>query len=780
MKKIVLLICLFTSLFAQAQQTRITGFVSDANDGERIIGANVFLHDRSKGVATDQKGYFNLAFELPATLCVSCIGYEETCLKVDHADQPLQIRLQPLTEILQSVDVSASRIERKTNFNTLTLNAKSIDQLPTLGSRPDIIKAAQQLPGIEAATEASSLMIVRGGNPGENLYLLDNVPLIYVNHLGGFMSVFNSEMINTMDVYKGGFPARFGGKLSSIVDLTTKKGDPSRLKGSLSAGLTDLAFAVEGPGGLKNSSFIVTGRKTLTEALLFAASKVSQEMGGQDYNMAYGFHDINAKYTWAPDAKNSFAFNVYEGDDYMRIWKNNEENGDIERNSIGNIWGNLLVSGQWNSAVSSRLFMANTLSFTQYRLKNNMKAYLRNSIDTTDFFVKTSSRVSDLSLRSDWKLFVSNAYTLEYGLQGSYLTYRPNHFTSSFSEASLPDISSVLDNSFYLDNKLKLGSWFIGSIGLRLNSFVNSGYHHFAWEPRMNLSFGIGGSTLNLTAMRVTQNAHLMMTPGSIMNNEVWIPADARIKPATSDQASVGWQRSFWQGLVDVEIDAYYKLLRDLATYREGYSTLLGDSDWRSKVETGGKGKSYGIEMMTRFNFNRLDGYVGYTWSHTTRQFDQINNGKEYVYEYDRPHSVNINVNYQLTERWSLSALWTYQTGLPYTPVIGVQNTPVITPEGDVDFEQTNIYGERNSARMRDYHRLDLAAKFKTKTEKGRKAEWTFSIYNVYCRQNPFYYYYGDPKGDPLYWNQFPNEPQQLWQRCFFPIIPSFSYKVWF
>lgn len=780
MKKIVLLICLFTSLFAQAQQTRITGFVSDANDGERIIGANVFLHDRSKGVATDQKGYFNLAVELPATLCVSCIGYEETCLKVDHADQPLQIRLQPLTETLQSVDVSASRIERKTNFNTLTLNAKSIDQLPTLGSRPDIIKAAQQLPGIEAATEASSLMIVRGGNPGENLYLLDNVPLIYVNHLGGFMSVFNSEMINTMDIYKGGFPARFGGKLSSIVDLTTKKGDPSRLKGSLSAGLTDLAFAVEGPGGLKNSSFIVTGRKTLTEALLFAASKVSQEMGGQDYNMAYGFHDINAKYTWAPDAKNSFAFNVYEGDDYMHIWKNNEENGDIERNSIGNIWGNLLVSGQWNSAVSSRLFMANTLSFTQYRLKNNMKAYLRNSIDTTDFFVKTSSRVSDLSLRSDWKLFVGNAYTLEYGLQGSYLTYRPNHFTSSFSEASLPDISSVLDNAFYLDNKLKLGSWFIGSIGLRLNSFVNSGYHHFAWEPRMNLSFGIGGSTLNLTAMRVTQNAHLMMTPGSIMNNEVWIPADARIKPATSDQASVGWQRSFWQGHVDVEIDAYYKLLRDLATYREGYSTLLGDSDWRSKVETGGKGKSYGIEMMTRFNFNRLDGYVGYTWSHTTRQFDQINNGKEYVYEYDRPHSVNINVNYQLTERWSLSALWTYQTGLPYTPVIGVQTTPVITPEGDVDFEQTNIYGERNSARMRDYHRLDLAAKFKTKTEKGRKAEWTFSIYNVYCRQNPFYYYYGDPKGDPLYWNQFPDEPQQLWQRSFFPIIPSFSYKVWF
>ncbi len=783
MKKVnvIMLLAVLFSYAVQAQNVHISGFINDAANGERIIGANVYRQDRSKGTSTDQKGYFNLAADLPAELCVSCIGFVDTCFTIEEAPKrPLNLRLRPSTAMLHSVEVSALRIERRATFNTLTLNAKSIDQIPTLGSRPDIIKAAQQLPGIEAATEGSSLMVVRGGNPGENLYMLDNVPLIYVNHLGGFMSVFNSEMINSMDIYKGGFPARYGGKLSSIVDLTAKKGDPTRLKGSLSAGITDLAFAVEGPGGLKNSSFIVTGRKTLTEVLLFAASQISKETGAQDYNIIYGFHDINAKYTWAPDAKNSFAFNIYEGDDYMRIWKNKKENGGIERNSINNIWGNLLVSGQWNSALSSRLFMANTLSFTQYRLKNNMKAYIENSIDTADFFVKASSRVGDLSLRSDWKLFFSNAWTLEYGLQASYLSYRPNHFTSSFAETHLPDISSVFDNSVYLDNKLKFGTWFNGSIGLRANSFMNGGYHHLAWEPRLNLSFNMGQNTVNLTAMRVTQNAHLMMTPGSIMNNEVWIPADSRIKPATSDQASIGWQRGFGEGHVTVEVDAYYKLLRDLATYREGYSTLLGDSDWRSKVEAGGRGKSYGLEMMTRFNYNRLDGYLGYTYSHTTRQFDHINNGKEYAFEYDRPHSVNVNVNYQLTERWSLSALWTYQSGLPYTPVIGVQSIPVFTPEGEVYFSETNIYGERNSNRMRDYHRLDLAAKWKTTTEKGRKAEWTFSIYNVYCRQNPYYYFYGDKKGDPLYWNQYPDEPQTLWQRSFFPIIPSFSYKVWF
>ena len=348
---IIMTVC----LGVQAQQTHITGFVSDVADGERIIGANVYVQDRSRGVATDQKGYFNFAVQLPASLCVSFIGYADTCFTVNSLpEQPLHIKLRPTAKTLNTVEVSAERIEQKL-FNTVTLTSKNIDLLPTIGSRPDIIKAAQQLPGIEAATEASSLMIVRGGNPGENLYMLDNVPLIYVNHLGGFMSVFNSDMINTMDVYKGGFPARYGGKLSSIVDLTAKKGDPTKLKGSLSAGLTDVAFAIEGPGGLKNTSFIVTGRKTLTEALLFVMSQISQAGGGQENSIIYGFHDFNAKYTWNPDTKNSFAFNLYEGDDYLRIWKNKSDQFGVERNSIGNIWGNLLVSGQWNSALTSRL-----------------------------------------------------------------------------------------------------------------------------------------------------------------------------------------------------------------------------------------------------------------------------------------------------------------------------------------------------------------------------------------------------------------------------------------
>lgn len=779
-KTISLLAFLLLSVSAFSQKFHISGVVSDASNGECIIGVNVFLSDRSTGTATDQKGYFNLVAELPAELCFSCIGYTDTCLRIQQTgNQSLAIRLQPSTENLQSVEIKAKKVVRPV-FNTLTLTAKAIDQIPTLGSRPDIIKAAQQLPGIEPLTEGSSVMLVRGGNPGENLYILDNVPLIYVNHLGGFMSVFNSEMINTMDIYKGGFPAKFGGRLSSIVDLTVKKGNPSRFKGSISAGITDLDFAVEGPGGTKNSSFIITGRKTLSEILMYAASQMAKDMGGQDYNLAYGFHDINAKYTWSPDSKNSFAFNVYEGDDYLSLWKNLQGNGDVEKNSINSIWGNMLVSGQWTNAISPMVFMSNTISFTQYHLKNNSKAHLENSMGITDFFVCSASKLGDASLRSDWKWFASASWTLEYGLQSSYKAYRPNQFTSSYSSTIVSDGANVVDNSLYINNRLRIGHSIFGDIGIRINAYLNDGYSHFAFEPRMNCNICINKSTVNLSAMRVTQNSHLLMTPGSILNNEIWIPADENAKPAFSEQVSMGWQRDFFDGLINTEIDIYYKLLHELTTYREGYGILLGDSDWSNSIVSGGEGKAYGIEMMAKLNLGAWNGYLGYTYSHTNRQFDHINEGKVFVHEYDRPHSINFNMNYAINEKWSLGALWVYQSGLPYTPIIGIQAVPVIDSNGLSDIEEVNIYGERNSARMRDYHRLDLAAKFKTLTEKGRMAEWTFSIYNAYCRQNPFYYYYGDHKGDPISWNQFPDEAATLWQRTFFPVIPSFSYKVWF
>lgn len=535
---------------ANAQKSSLQGFVTDAYTSENIIGANVFLEDLSHGVSTDQKGYFNIITELPVKLFVSCIGYADTCFIVNKADgKLLQIKLKPSVQMLQSAEIVASRVDKRTEFNKITLTQRDIELLPTIGSRPDIIKAAQQLPGIEPLTEASSVMLVRGGGPGENLYMLDNVPIIYVNHIGGFMSVFNPEMINSMDIYKGGFPARYGGKLSSIVDLTAKKGDPTKLKGSLSAGLTDIAFSVEGPGGLKNSSFIFTGRKTLTELLFLGILGLQKAGGGfDDNNIIYGFHDFHAKYTWNPNAKNNLSLNIYEGDDYLKIWKNTNNQGVTEKNKIGNIWGNLLVSAQWNSAVSSRLFATNTISYTRYRLRKNTSAYSQTPIDTSDFKSQGKSSVHDFSLRSQWKYTLMQGWSLDFGAQLSNIRYMPNYYyNDNITTNPDKDVSSVFDNAIYLDNVFKAGRILDGTIGARLNYYINKDFKNLSFEPRLNLNLHFGGSTVNLTAMRVAQNSHLLMTPGSVLNNEIWIPAEKGIAPSTSDQISVGWQRGFAQ-----------------------------------------------------------------------------------------------------------------------------------------------------------------------------------------------------------------------------------------
>lgn len=778
MKSILIYSFLLCSIVLSAQNNPISGFVYDAIDKESLIGAHVYLEDRSIGVATDNRGYFSLTLKLPAKLCVSCIGYEDTCFTITKADKPISIELIPANQLLNSIDIVANRFEKK-QINVLILNSKSIEQIPAIGSRPDIIKAAQQLPGIEAATEASSLMLVRGGNPGENLYLLDNVPLIYVNHLGGFMSVFNTEMINTMDIYKGGFPARFGGKLSSIVDLTSKKGDPSRLKGALSVGLTDLSFSVEGPGIQQRSSFIVSGRKTLTEPLLYGISLATKLAKAQDFSILYGFHDINAKYTWTPNDKHNLSFNIYESDDYLYIWKTTREHDFKEHNSISNIWGNLLISAQCNSVVNPRLFATNLVSFTRYRLKNKFKAYQTSSIDTTDFHIRAASMVNDLSLQSHWKYSINNYWALNYGVALSYLNYAPNHFTSSYSGSTI-DLMNVFDNSLFMEAKLTGLTWLHGTTGIRCNYYHNAGYSHFALEPRLNLSITLNDNTFNLSATRITQNAHLLMTPGSILNNEIWIPADSHIIPSSSYQFTIGWQHEFADGHILLDINAYYKLLSNLSTYKEGCSMLIGDHDWRNKIETGGEGKSSGLESFAKFDYGSINGYVGYTFSHTSRVFPNINQGKPFVYEYDRPHSIKINLNYQLSEQWRFFGLWVFQSGLPFTPIIGIQINPTIEADGNIELIETNIYGERNSSRMKAYHRLDIGAKYCTKSRKGRKAEWSFSLYNAYCHQNPYYYYYGDKEGQPISWNQFPDDPKQLWQRSYFTVIPSFSYKILF
>jgi hypothetical protein len=294
-------------------------------------------------------------------------------------------------------------------------------------------------------------------------------------------------------------------------------------------------------------------------------------------------------------------------------------------------------------------------------------------------------------------------------------------------------------------------------------------------EPRFSINIELSHNHIvNLSAQKVSQYAHLVLTSGSILANEVWIPADKQIAPGHSEQFSAAWKGNYFNGMFQSELGVYYKTLTDLSTYREGYTTLLGDGGWRDKIESGGKGETKGAEFLIRKIKGRWTGLASYTWSHSTRQYPDINNGETYIYEYDRPHTISFYLNKQLNSKWTFNLVWVYQTGLPYTPVVGRML--------DDELEESLIYGERNSARMRDYHRMDVGLTYTKRTKYGRKAEWNFSVYNLYNRHNPNAYYYNTSNNSYFEPSQEGEDykPLKLYQVSFFPIIPTVSYKVYF
>lgn len=776
--KSVFIFMMISSQVNAQQAIRISGFVRDKTSGESLIGATIVDKGTRNGTMTDYNGYFSVDVNSPYILQFSFLGYVSEIIKFKiKSDTLVNILLVPGTEQLSEVVVTA---QRKTDFNIANINYLQMTQIPSLGGKPDVIKSLQLMPGISSQNEGSSLMLVRGGDPGQNLYLFDNVPLIYVNHLGGFLSVFNPEIINNIDVYKGGFPSRYGGKLSSVVDITQKEGNNSGLKGSLGIGITDASFSVEGPLKIKNTNFIITGRKTLIDPLMALVSGLSE---GSAYIISYGFHDLNGKFTWKPDLKRSISLNVYQGDDYLNYWSTAGKNS-TEKNRMGNIWGNWLVSVRLNSIISSRLYASNSISFTRYRLKEFMRYSLTGGVDTVKFNSRYRSVVQDMSYKSGLKYNASENWVIDFGLQTSLLRLIPNDtYMSNRDIQQSVSITNSLETAVYADNKITFSGNNSIIPGIRIINFSTRNYSGFSFEPRFNLNIAVTKNhTLNASYMRVTQYSHLIFTAGSIMNNEVWIPSGKSIPPAKSEQYTLGWKADIKDNSYSSELNVYYKKMHNLSTFREGYTSLMGDENWFSKVETGGIGESTGIECFIRKNTGSWTGFISYILSRTTRQFPGINKGEKYIFDYNRPHSLSVNISHKLNEKISFNMVWIFQSGLPYTAAIGKQYLPSLQSDEQYYYEAL-IYGERNGSRLKDYHRLDLGMSYSTLTKKGNnKAVWKFSVYNVYNRHNPVYYYYNTNNSGEIYMPEKGGDikPVSLYQLSLFPIIPTLSYQVFF
>ncbi|MDD2635051.1 MAG: TonB-dependent receptor [Bacteroidales bacterium] len=787
MKKItILLICIIVvsvSTFSQGK-LRISGFVKEKETGEVLIGANIIQTETSNGVASDENGFFSIIVETPSEIQISFIGYATKTIKIDYnKDTLVQIYLEKGNQ-LNEVIVSS---EGSPKFNVTKLGINELSLIPSLSGKADIAKGLQLMPGIASPNEGSSQLLVRGGDIGQNLYLFDNVPIIHVNHLGGFISVFNPDIINGIEVYKGGFPSKYGGRLSSIMNITQREGDKSLFKGSFNIGITDAALTLEGPFALKNSSFIVTARKTMVDALMATFTKLSD---ANDFTVMYGFHDFNGKLSWKPNTKNSFNLNFYQGDDYLHHWvKLDESYIDLTTKAHSGInWGNWLGSFKWNRVISSKLFMTTSISYTRYRLRNKSNFEISDTSQTITYSEKLQAIVQDYSFRSAFQYKLLKNWAIDFGLQSSYFIHSPSIvYKSDLDVQPLANTIHSSESAIYLENNFCLFNKIYANIGARYVHYYTNGFQDLKLEPRVNLNYNFyKNQTINFSYMNVNQFSHLIFTTGDIMNNELWVPSNSSIKPAGSNQYSIGWHGEFLENRYLFEVNAYYKELYNLATIKEGYSGILGDENWQNKIESGGSGTARGLEFLFRKNAGRIKGFASYTLSNSTRQYDNINNGEEFLFDFDRLHSLSLSVNYDINDKLNLNVSWVYQTGLPFTPLIGRQITPYTNENtyGSNGYYEVFTYGDRNSDKMKDYHRLDIGLTYSTKTKRrGLPVEWTFSIYNAYNRQNPYNYFYGHDQSSGIYFNTDINLDERkisLYQVSYLPIIPSFSYKVYF
>jgi hypothetical protein len=763
------LLLLSQALYAQIH---ISGTVRDKESGEVLIGANVFDPISLHGTSTDNNGYFSMAMkEEIDSLWITYVGFSTGKLSLNSRQDTILNVLLVAGSSIKEVSIIA---HKRLTFNQSSLSNEQLRYIPSIGGQPDVLKTLQLLPGIQSQNEGSSNLLVRGGSPDQNLFLIDNVSLFYVNHLGGFVSVFNPEVINDVRVLKGGFPAKYGGKLSSVVDITMREGSKKEFDGSAGIGLLGAHLTLEGPINDK-TTYLLSARKTFTEVLFGVASL----MQGEDYLVMYGFYDINGKISWHPDSKNSMQANLYLGDDAwsIRMFDNAEEAGFINR------WGNILFSTHWKRILNPKTSVNNILSYTRYRMRDDRYYISDRTSDTTDYFSKYRSSVSDLSLKSDWRHRMNAWYALDFGMVSSFRSFIPNDFQENENNPrGTSEVINGLESALYLENKFSAGNWFNANIGIRATNYLSSDYSDVFLEPRVDLSFSLSGSqVLNASYMKGSQYSHMVFSAGNFLNNEVWVPTMEGMEPARVDQYSLGWKGQFLKKMFSGEVNVYYKNMQDLITFKEGYSNLRGDALWRSKLEIGGTGESYGAELFLSKDKGNYTGFLSYSYSHTTRQFDNINDGKAYVFEYDRPHSFSFDLHRKLSKKLTLNVLWVYQSGLPYTPAIGRTYVPYISYP-DISYEyETLIYGERNSVRMLDYHRMDVSLYLKSKTVKGRDETWTFSIYNLYNRQNPYFYFYNDkPRLDFGFYDIEQFRSLKLYQLSYFPIIPTVSYKVEF
>jgi len=792
---------------ALAQKRTISGYVMDAASKETLIGATVFDKNSGKGCATNNYGFYTLTLDPgEVNLQISYVGYAQQNHTLDLKENlSLNFSLETNTT-LDEVVVEATRSTvnaRSPQMSVVELPVQQIKSIPTLFGEADVLKAIQLLPGVQNGSEGSAGMYVRGGGPDENLLLLDGVPVYNVNHALGFFSVFNPDALKNVTLYKGSFPAHFGGRLSSVVDIRMKEGDMQKYHGNVSIGLISSKVNVEGPIVKDKLSFNLSFRRTYGDLLikpaLWIASIYDSDIG--KLNVGYHFYDFNGKLNWKISDKDRLYLSFYTGDDAINfgvryrdysMGDDEDSNSTIRYNDKMGInwrWGNKVASLRWNHVISQQLFMDASVNYTQYRhhLGMNMSEetiYTNGSQSSTvkdAFEMAYKSGINDLTAKVDFDYTPLPNHEIRFGGNYTYHQFRPEVQSAKMVESNQTAIDTTMsasnvyahETALYAEDNMTFGDIFRVNAGLHYSTFTVDGKTYQSVQPRLSASVMLA-SNLSLKAgyAYMTQYVHLLSNSSLSLPTDLWVPVTKNIVPMNAHQVSLG---AFYElpRLFDISVEGYYKIMDNLLEYKDGASFFGSSERWDQKVCMG-KGWAYGVEFLVQRSFGKTTGWIGYTWAHAKRQFDRegmvINNGKVFPAKYDRRHDLSITVQHKFSDRFDLSGTWVFSSGN-----CGTLGTQIYEGLAD-DWGNVNTINalERNNFRMGSYHRLDLSMNFHKQKKHGVRT-WNISIYNAYNHNNPFIVY------TDYRWDEATQkEKRVLMQASLFPIIPSVSYSFKF
>ena len=762
----------------------------DASSGEKLIAANVYNGETYEGAITNNFGFYSLT--LPKgeiELIASYIGYQELAQVIElKEDLTLDLRLE-VENYLEEIEIVAERqknVAGESSMSTIEVPILQIKKVPALLGEVDVLKALQLLPGVQSGGEGQSGLYVRGGSPDQNLILLDGVPVYNANHLFGFFSVFNADAIKDVKLIKGGFPARYGGRLSSVLEINMKEGNMKEFHGAGSIGLVASKLTLEGPIKTDKTSFLISGRRTYIDQLAKPIIRNAFEAEGGTGDAGYFFSDVNAKINHVFSPKDRLYFSVYTGTDKFFVNFDELSNSyrDFSSGSLG--WGNLTSALRWNHLWRPKLFSNVSLTFSRYDIEFGASTGSENlSTQLTDEFrLSYGSGIRDLAAKIDFDYYPNPNHFIRFGVGATRHSFEPGAFgLFALAENEVEIDTSIGQQSVYstevdayVEDDVKVTDKLKANIGVHFTLFNVQNVNYFSAQPRLSMRYLLGeNQSIKASFATMSQFINLLTTEGIGLPTDIWVPSTAKILPQESWQAALGYAFKLTDDL-DMTVEGYYKDMTNLVSFKDGEG-FFDDSltDWGDRV-TQGDGYSYGLELFLQKKRGRMTGWIGYTWSKTNRQFDDLNNGEVFPFTFDRRHDISVVFQYEISKRVNFSGAWVYGTGNAVT--LGTSSFRTVFEEkfGDVPAEVQN-FSEKNNFRMSAFHRLDVGFNF-VKKKKRHTRTWSIGAYNTYNRRNPFYLFIDTQRTFDNQGNQV--STKRLRQQSLFPIIPYFSYSFKF